>query len=494
MVTDQQVRKLMTLIHTENTLAMAAAKAGMDEKTARRYRRAGRLPSQLQQPHDWQTRADPFAQVWPEIEQLLARDPSLEAKTIFDYLCRQYQGRFQEGQLRTLQRRVKGWRATSGPPREVFFPQQHRPGEQCQSDFTYMKELDITICGLPFDHLFYHFTLTYSNWEAGSICFSESFESLSAGLQNALWELGAVPAEHRSDSLSAAVSHLRHQEEFTAKYQALLRHYGLRASHSSPGRAHENGDVEQSHYRFKRAVAQELLLRGHRDFLSRGQYLDFLQKLLNRRNAARQGKLAEELKAMRPLPERRLGDYTCEEVRVTRHSTISVKGNIYSVPSQLIGEWVRVRIYAEQLEVWYGGQLRQQMERLRGQHKHAINYRHIIDSLRRKPGALERYCYLKDLFPRVLFRVAWDDLRAHHPATAARQYLQILHRAATRGEELIHEALRTLVMGGEVITAEGVERQLASHSTPPALLELEVPQVRLSCYDSLLAPRTEVVG
>jgi hypothetical protein len=154
MVTDQQVRKLMTLIHTEDTLALAAAKAGMDEKTARKYRRARRLPSQLQQLHDWRTRADPFAQVWSEIEQLLEREPSLEAKTIFDYLCRKYPGGFQEGQLRTLQRQVKRWRATSGPPREVFFPQQHRPGEQCQSDFTYMKELGVTISGLPFDHLF----------------------------------------------------------------------------------------------------------------------------------------------------------------------------------------------------------------------------------------------------------------------------------------------------------------------------------------------------
>ena len=193
MVTDQQVRKLMSLIQMEKTLAIAAAKAGMDEKTARKYQRANRLPSQLKQPHDWPTRADPFQTVWAEIEQLLQRDPSLQATTIFEYLCQKYEGRFQEGQLRTLQRRVKLWRATCGPPREVFFPQQHRPGEQCQSDFTYMKELGITIGGLLFDHLFYHFTLTYSNWETGSICFAESFETLSAGLQDALWELVVVP-------------------------------------------------------------------------------------------------------------------------------------------------------------------------------------------------------------------------------------------------------------------------------------------------------------
>src|SRR5438132_7165042 len=183
------------------------------------------------------------------------------------------------------------------------------------------------------------------------------------------------------------------------------------------------------------------MLRGSHDFQTRGAYLVFLQQLLERRNARREQKLAEELRVCRPLPGRRLEDYTAAEVRVTRHSTLSVKGNIYSVPSQLLGEWVEVRIYAEYLEVWYGGELRQQMERLRGQHKHAINYHHLIDSLVRKPGALERYCYLPDLFPRVLFRVAWDELREHYPATAAKQYVRLLHLAAQRGEELVHEAL-----------------------------------------------------
>jgi hypothetical protein len=313
-------------------------------------------------------------------------------------------------------------------------------------------------------------------------------------LQNALWELGAVPVEHRSDSLSAAVNHLRHQEEFTTRSQALLRHYGLRASHSSPGRAHENGDVEQSHYRFKQAVAQELMLRGSRDFQTRGEYLAFLQHLLSRRNAARQAKLAEELRVMRPLPERRLEDYTLEEVRVTRHSTISVKGNIYSVPSQLLGERVEVRIYAERLEVWYGGQLRQQMERLRGQRKHAINYRHIIDSLVRKPGALERYCYLQDLFPRLWFRLAWDELRQHYPASAAKQYVQILQWAATQGEELVADTLRSLLSTGGTITAEGVRQWLRSHEIPPAVPELARPAVSLTGYDALLERSAEVAG
>ena len=162
----------MKLRRTERSVASAAAKAGMDEKTARKYLRLGKPPSQLQQARSYRTRADNFAGVWRELEELLEREPGLEALTLMEHLCRQYPGKFQMGQLRTLQRRVKRWRAMAGPEREVFFPQEHPPGRQAQSDFTHMKELGVTIAGQPFDHLFYHFTLTCSNWETGTICFA----------------------------------------------------------------------------------------------------------------------------------------------------------------------------------------------------------------------------------------------------------------------------------------------------------------------------------
>ena len=205
MVTDKQVRRLMKLINTEDTIATAASKAGMDEKTARKYFRLEKLPSEIAGPHTWRTRKDPFEDVWDGVQGLLEINPGLEAKTIFDDLQRRYPGRFSDGQLRTLQRRIKIWRALEGPSKEVFFPQIHYPGQLCQSDFTDMKKLGVTIQQEPFDHLIYHFVLTYSNWEAGSICFSESFESLSEGLQNALWELGGVPKSHRTDCLTTAV-------------------------------------------------------------------------------------------------------------------------------------------------------------------------------------------------------------------------------------------------------------------------------------------------
>ena len=187
MVTDQQVRLLLKLMNKEPTLAVAAAKAGMDEKTARRYRRLGKLPSEVKRPHDWSKRPDAFADVWDELRRMLDQSPGLEAKTLFKYLQRCHPGRFSDGQLRTLQRRVKIWRATEGPAREVFFAQKYKPGERSQSDFTRMGSLGITIARQAFDHLLYHFVLPYSDWETGTICFIDSFESLSEGLQNALF-------------------------------------------------------------------------------------------------------------------------------------------------------------------------------------------------------------------------------------------------------------------------------------------------------------------
>jgi hypothetical protein len=478
----------MKFLQTGDTLATAAAKAGMDQKTARKWRRGGQPPSQTKEPRGYRTRTDAFAEVWSEIEQLLEGEAALEAKTIFDHLCRQHPEKFQQGQLRTLQRRVKVWRALNGQPREVFFPQVHVPGRQAQSDFTYLNELGVTIAGQAFKHLFYHFTLTYSNWEWGMVCASESWESLAEGMQDALWELGGVPEEHRTDSLTAAVKPVGGRPEFTERYQGLLRHYGMSASHTSPGRGHENGDVEQSHHRFKRAVAQELILRGSRDFSSRGEYEDFLRSLLKRRNQGRSERLAEELKALRPLPERRLEGYSKELQRVSRNSTILVRHNHYSVPSQLIGERVEVRIYGGHLEVWHAGRKVERMERLRGEGKAAINYRHLIHSLVKKPGAFAHYRFQASLYPRVIFRVAYDELKQRLDGRAEREYLQLLKLAAEESEERVAEALRELVGRGEQIGLERVREVVGErrNESLPRIPRIEINAMPLQRYDLLL--------
>jgi hypothetical protein len=199
----------------------------------------------------------------------------------------------------------------------------------------------------------YHFVLTYSNWETASICFSESFEALSAGLQTALWELGGVPVAHQADCLTAAVHKLDHPEDFTQRYDGLLSHYGLDGRKTNPSSPHENGDIEQRHHRFFRAAEQSLMLRGSCDFARREDYVAFLRKVLDQLNAGRQDKLAQELDVLRTLPARRLQDYTRLQVRVSQFSTIRVSGNTYSVHSRLNGEMVQIRMHADHLDVYY---------------------------------------------------------------------------------------------------------------------------------------------
>jgi len=486
MVTDRQVRRLMEFIGKGMSLGLAAAKADMDEKTARKYRSLGKLPHEVRVDHFWRTREDPFDEYWAGVEERLRINPGLEAKTLFEDLQRRYPGRFGDGQLRTLQRRVKIWRALQGPPREVFFPQVHRPGELCQSDFTSMNSLGVTIERQPFEHLLYHFVLTYSNWEAGTICFSESFESLSEGLQNALWELGGVPEWHRTDRLSAAVQKPDQPEEFTQRYRALLDHYGLAGHKTQAESPNENGDVEQRHYRLKKAVEQSLMLRGSCDFASRQEYAVFLDKLFVQLNAGRLDRLKEESGVLRRLPPRRLDSCKRVWVRVGPSSTIRVKHNVYSVDSRLIGEEIQVRLYAEHLEVWYGQQCLETMPRLRGEGKHRIQYRHIIDWLVRKPGAFDNYRYREELFPTHRFRMAYDGLMRRHPSRAVKEYLEILHLAARENEAAVDEALRTLLDKELPISLEAVERSVGCQGRIPWPAQSVVAEVDLAAYDALL--------
>ena len=481
----------MKLIQEEQTLATAAAKAGMDEKTARKYRDRGKLPSQIRPERTWRTRKDAFEEVWPGVLEILERDAAIEAKTVFDYLCRQHPGRFQEGEVRSLQRRIKAWRARCGPSQEVMFVQHHRPGRQAQSDFTYMNGLGVMIAGQLFDHLVYHFTLTYSNWESVTVCFSESFESLSAGLQNALWEVGAVPENHRSDSLSAAVKNMKDEDEFTERYQGLMRHYGMRPSHNTPGRGHENGDVEQAHHRFKKAVEQEMILRGSREFPSRIEYVAFLGEILNRRNGRRQEKLQHELNVMHRLPAKRTDDWSRWSGKVSAFSTVNVKHNIYSVDSRLIGEQIDVRAYAEELEVWYGGQKIEQMARLRGRTQYQVDYRHIIDWLVRKPGAFANYRYREHLFPSSRFRMAYDLFREITPRRCDRRYLEILELAAKEGEARVDDALRLLLATASgrktLINQEAFAEFLERCDQVPDLTDVHIAEVPLESFDQLFS-------
>lgn len=493
MVTDRQVRGLFKLLSSGKTLRTAALQTGMTEKTARRYRALSKLPSEAKVERDWRTRQDPFEKVWPEVEEQLRVNPGLQAKTLFEWLQREHRGEFEDGQLRTLQRRIKQWRAIEGPAKEVFFSQVHHPGDLCASDFTHMSSLGVTIAGQTLDHMVYHFVLTYSNWESISLCYSESFESLSDGLQRALWKLGGVPQRHRTDRLSAAVNNPSETREFTARYQGLMNHYELSMEKTQPRHANENGDVEASHGHFKTAVDQALMMRGSRDFADLDAYVSFLDEIADGRNAGRQKRLAEERAVLRDLPTARLESFRQVTPLVNSGSLIQVLGNTYSVHSRLLGETVNVRVYADHLEVWYAQRRVDTFPRLRGRGKHQVNYRHIIDWLVRKPGAFENYRYREDLFPTSYFRMAYDALRDQRSKNAAtKDYLEILRLAAYESEAAVNDVLRRLLTrdaGSETWTIDTVRADLnalmnGDDSSP--ITAVHVDEIDLTAFDYLL--------
>lgn len=389
--------------------------------------------------------------------------------------------------MRTLQRHIREWKALHGPEQEVIFEQVHTPGERMQSDFTHMEDLGVTLGGEAFPHLLFHSVLTYSNVEAVSLCFGETFEALAEGIEQALWQFGGVPQQHRTDHLSAAVRHLRKEEreEWTVRYQALMRHYGMESTTNNAGIAHENGDVEQSHFRFKEALDQALRVRGRRDFVDRASSERYLAELVGNRNLTRQQRYAREQEALRPLPLTPLAP--CRELRahVSRLSTVSVLGNVYSVPSRLIGRTLMIRVRAEQLEGYVGTKRVVTLPRLHGKSLHVINYRHLIRSLVRKPGAFAAYRYRDELFPTTVFRKAYDRLRTSRPATADREYLRILHLAATTSESEVEVALQVLEEAATLPTLDAV-RGLVD---PVAVPQLVPSPVNLHPYDHLLPSR-----
>ena len=487
MKTDAEVRRMMRERAKGKTQEQAAARAGMSVRTVRKYERASRLPSELRSPRTHVTRPNPFAEEWPWVCEQLAGDPALQATTLFALLCERSPGRYQAIQLRTLQRHIAAWRARHGPPQEVVFPQVHRPGERAQSDFTHMTDLAVTIAGVPFPHLAFHLVLTYSNMEAVRICRSESFEALAEGLEAALWQLGGVPQQHRTDHLSAAIRPLDQdgRAAATERYAALLRHYGMVATTNNAGVAHENGDVEQAHHRFKQAVDQALRVRGERDFPTRAAYGHFLQDLVRRRNLTRQARFADEQALLRPLPAAPL--HPCQEIRatVTRFSTIQVLRNTYSVPSRLIGTAVLVRVRAETLELYRGTAPLLTLPRLPGQHQQRIDYRHLSWSLARKPGAFAQYRYRDELFPTLAFRRAYDLLVGATPQRADREYVRLLHLAASTSEAEVEAALLLLL---EQATAPLFElvRALVQPTGGRAVPALTAPVLDFQVYDQLL--------
>ena len=486
-----------------NGPAIAAAKAGFSTATAYRLEGDPRLPSQKQKARG-RRRPDPLAGVWEgEIVPMLAAAPGVRAVAIFEEICRRHPD-LSPGVRRTLERRVGRWRALNGPSRDVMFRQEHPPGRMGLSDFTDMNCVGVTIAGALLAHRLYHFRLAFSGFaHAHVVLGGESFVALAEGLQNALWALGGVPEQHRSDSLSAAFRNLGReaQDDLTRRYQELCAHYGMTPTRNNPGVAHENGAIKSAHGHLKKVLDDELLLRGSRDFADLDAYRCFVDEVVGRRNARNRKRIEIERATLKPLPERRTTDYEEARVVVTSSGGFILRRVFYSVPSRLIGHRLNVHLYDDRLDCFLGATQLLTLRRGRppqGGNKrgHVVDYHHVIHALRRKPMALLNLVYRDQLFPRRAYARAFEALLAKqsekHACRTMVGLLALAHDRACEAElaaaidaDLDAGALPDLDHLRERFTPDGI-----------AIPDIAVALAPLSAYDELaavLAPSTNLM-
>lgn len=427
---------------------ISAAKSGFSTTTGYRLEKDRRLPSQKKIPHD-RRRPDPLSAVWDtEIVPMMKAAPGLRAVAIYGEMLRRHP-ELGNGVRRTMERRIRSWRAIHGQDQEVIFRQIHEPGLMGLSDFTDMGDLAICVAGAPLDHRLYHFRLVYCGFEHAHVVLGgESYVALAEGLQNALWALGGAPREHRSDSLSAAFRNLDQEaaKDLTTRYEALCAHYGMVPTRNNTGIAHENGSIESSHGHLKKAVEDAVLLRGSRDFDDLAAYRRFVDEIVGRHNARNGKRIDIERAVLQKLPIHRTADFEEIIVPVTSSSSFTLRKVFYSVPSRLIGHRLRVRLFDDRLELFIGGTHLMTLTRGRplanGKHGHVIDYRHIIHSLRRKPMALLNLVYRDQIFPRQPYARAYDALIAvQSPRIACKTMVELLalaHERACEAELALH--------------------------------------------------------
>jgi transposase InsO family protein len=468
----------------------AAAKAGISVRSARRIECVGGMPSK-QETRQWRTRADPLSGWWAsDIAPLLKSTPALNAVTILEELQRRYPTEVSPALLRTLQRRLRQWRAIHGGEREVYFAQEHPPGRLGLSDFTDCSELAVIVAREPLPHRLYQFALAYSGWRHVEVVLGgESFEALAGGLQNALWQLGGVPQEHRTDSLSAAFRNLSVDaaKDLTQRYETLCAHYGMRASRNNPGASHENGAIESRQGTLKNRLDQALLLRGSRSFADLEQYRQFVSEVALRLNARIAKPFAVERTALRQLPPRRTADYEEVQARMSKFGTFNVRGVLYSAPSRLIGHPLTVRLYLAHVDVWVGGVKMLTLPRAQPGQRRVIDYQHLLPALKRKPGAFARWRLRDAMFPRTEYRLTWERLADELPERQACRVMVGLLDLAIRGacEAALAQRLGHLLDAGILPELALLEAEFAARqpSSPEVCVELPA----LASFDALLA-------
>lgn len=499
-INSEQVKVYMKTRKAGKTQVTAAAKAGISERSGRRAEK-GKLQPGSKRKRYWRTRTDPYVDVWEsEIVPLLEKNPNFTPLTLFEKLQKDHPREYQDSKLRTFQRRVSEWKALHGADKEVMFRQEQVVGRMGLSDFTKLKEVTITIHGQPFTHLLYHFRLAFSGWCSVKVIHGgESFAALCEGLQDALWRLGGVPREHRSDSLSAAYRNLNKEaaEDVTKRYQQFCRHYGMEPTRNNRGEGHENGAIESPHGHLKKRIHQALLLRDSCDFDSVAAYEEFLAEIVRDINVRKEDKTAEERQHLQPLPLQRTADYTEKVVRVSTSSTIQVKRVLYTVPSRLVGERLRVHIHDNRLDVHLGSTLTVTLPRVfasdNNHRARQVDYRHVIASLERKPQAF-RYSKLRDdLLPDETYKAVWSWLdREMEPRKACKTMVGILalaHRADC--ESRLATYLQAMMTRQSLPSLHELRKKFETREqTVPGI---EVNQPPVASYDALLMIRSQEV-
>ena len=496
-VTDQQVRVYMQERH-RHSQRVAAARAGFSERTAHRIEADPRLPSQ-RKPERGRTVPDPLEAVWePMLLPILERDPAVQAVTLMRHLQIADPEAFPDDRVRrTLERRVRDWRALHGAARDVIFRQTPEPGRMALSDFTDAAKLGVTIAGAPFPHRLFHFVMAYSGWEHAAVVLGgESFTALAENLQNALWTLGGVPSEHRTDSLSAAYRNLDAEaaKDVTRRYEDFCAHYGLLASRCNPGEPHENGSIESHNRHLKTALDQALILRGSRDFDDVADWRRFVDQIVARRNRRREDAVRIEAAALRPLPARRTTDFTEIVVRVTRTGGFLVHSVFYSAPSRLIGQRLRVHVYDDRIEAFLGATRVVSHPRQRGRNDgarvHQVDYRHVIHALRRKPQALAGSVYRDGLFPCTEYAAAWAVLSAALPQRdACRRMVELLWLAHDKACETELAALIAEDLAADRLPEAKALRARLEPRRRSLPADTPVALTALASFDALLEAR-----
>ena len=492
-VNSEQVKLYMRERKQGKTQEEAAVKCSFSERSGRRIEKGDLQPSSEGKRH-WRTRKDPFADVWEtEVIPLLRKESQLTPKTLFECLQKDHPGEFPDSKLRTFQRKVSKWKALYGADKEVMFRQHQIIGRMGLSDFTKLKQVQITIAGVIFHHLLYHFRLAFSGWCSVKVVHGgESYSAFAEGLQDALRRLGGSPQEHRSDSLSAAFKNLTKDAvtDITKRYEQLCKHYDMEPTRNNRGKGHENGAVESPHGHLKKRIHQGLLLRGSNDFSSVSEYEEFLAEIVQTINGNKQDKIEEERKYLQPLPLQRTADYTELVVQASTSSTIRVKRVIYTVPSRLIGKTLRVHIYDNRLEIYLGSTHTVTLQRIfvkdNNHRAKQVDYRHVITSLERKPQAF-RYSQLRDeLLPNDTYKAVWEFLDLHQDAHKACKtmvgILGLAHRADC--EEKLGTYLDNLLARNVVPTLYKLQQKFDTYKSKIQPQDLTQPSA--STYDGLL--------